>query len=280
MRRKLPFLLLFVLVACSFVVVKQFDSHATVSSARLATRSESEFRHGTHVPHPSELPAQVKSPEKVTTTEYVETLKEISLQAPPVPQAPVIDLAIPWAATTSPATELPPPAVIANEAVDPPAPQAPLVPTPPLDRVVAKKPVNLWSIHIEQHDGKDVVRAAIGKKNGIRIACDRVNLQTANDFFQAQGNVLLAGDNLECRCEKLTIRLNEDCLFLEGKAQVGLMRPSAASASQPLLVELKGEQFSLRWPDLRVEASAPQPPAVEVLTEPKVVGPDTPKTSE
>ena len=149
--------------------------------------------------------------------------------------------------------------------------------------------MNIWSIHVEQADGKSVVRASIGKKGAIKIICDQVNLQTASDFFQAQGKVIVSGENVQCRCEKLSINLNEDRLLLEGKAEIGILKhqsdaaeeakakpdddkndlaakeepkdengplekvqPSRGSAPRSFLVELKAEQFSLRWPDMHI----------------------------
>jgi hypothetical protein len=224
--------------------------------------------------------AVIKLPETVTTAEYVETLKAPSQSSPQTPPLPSLELPpMPSARIPEPSREPTLPAVVISDKITPLA-----VPPPPPDPIIpssgvtaAKKPLNLWLIQIEQTDGKDVVRATIGKRAGIKITCDRVDLQTVNDFFQAQGNVVLSGNDLQCRCEKLTIRLNEDCLFLEGKAHVGLLSPKADVASQSPLVELKGDQFSLRWPDLRIETGTSQPPSGEVLPEPKVV-PDKPQT--
>ncbi|HWY85244.1 MAG TPA: hypothetical protein VNX28_00895 [Gemmataceae bacterium] len=149
--------------------------------------------------------------------------------------------------------------------------QAP-VPLPPpaviVTTVAPRKSGNIWSIQIEQADGKNIIRATIGKKSAVRIVCDQVDLQTPRDIFQAQGNVELSGEGVQGRCEKLTINLNEDRLNLDGKAEVGIYKQQgnakdAPGASQKFLLELKGEQLSLRWPDLQAKVQEPpQPPPV------------------
>jgi len=151
----------------------------------------------------------------------------------------------------------------------PPPPSAVVVTT-----VAPRKSTNIWSIQIEQTDGKNIIRATIGKKSAVRIVCDQVDLQTPRDIFQAQGNVELSGEGVQGRCEKLTINLNEDRLNLDGKAEVGIYKQQgsakdAPGATQKFLLELKGEQLSLRWPDLQAKVEEPpQPPRVSVNVNP------------
>jgi hypothetical protein len=283
MRRKLALLILFILVGVSLVVAKRLHSRAPGPPAREPLHVQLNSPLTSKTSAPPAPTAVTKLPETVKTAEYVDTFKEAPLSSPQALPVPSVEVPpIPLANVSPPSPEPTAPAVVISDKITPlavsPSP-------PPQDATLSgsggtgtKKPVNLWSISIEQTDGKDVVRATMGKRGGIKLTCDRVDLQTVNDFFQAQGNVVLSGNNLQCRCDKLTIRLNEDCLFLEGKAHVGLHSPKGEDASQPLLVELKGEQFALRWPDLRVET--PEPPAAVGPVEPKNVVPDTTKSPE
>ena len=99
---------------------------------------------------------------------------------------------------------------------------------------------------------------------------------------------MVSGENVQCKCEKLTIDLNLDRLLLEGNAEIGILRHkidfaqeaeakgddeekplvpkedlkdegrplekkdiNRPSTSRSFLVELKGEKFSLRWPEMR-----------------------------
>jgi hypothetical protein len=166
-------------------------------------------------------------------------------------------------AGTTPSMDLPLEPVKVFQAPAPPPPSAVVVTT-----VTSRKSVNIWSIQIEQADGKNIVRATIGKKSAVRIVCDQLSLQTPSDIFQAQGNVELSGEGVQGRCEKLTINLSEDHLILDGKADVGIYKEQGLAkngpvTSQKFLVELKGEHLSLRWPELQINAEemAPPPPS-------------------
>src|SRR5205807_9357925 len=87
-------------------------------------------------------------------------------------------------------------------------------------KAAPKKLANIWTMHVEQVDGRNIVRATIGKKHEIRVECDVMDYQTQKGIFSAQGKVELSGVSVLCRCDRLTINLHDDRLFLEGKVEV------------------------------------------------------------
>jgi hypothetical protein len=134
---------------------------------------------------------------------------------------------------------------------------------------VSKRTPNIWSMRMEQIEGRNVVRATIGKTSDIRIDCENMDVQTQKGLFVATGKVEISGTNVQCRCEKLTINLHGELLELEGAAKVSVRKvifkefERTAENPENILVELTGEKLTLRWPDLRVKAvnhAIPPPP--------------------
>jgi hypothetical protein len=125
-----------------------------------------------------------------------------------------------------------------------------------------KKLVNIWTMQMEQVEGRSIVRATIGKKHEIRIECDVMDYQTQKGVFVSQGKVELSGVSVQCRCDRLTINLNDDRLVLEGKAEIRTFKERKYEKEEELgnperiLLELNGEQLSLRWPDLLIKAES------------------------
>jgi hypothetical protein len=320
-----PLLFLLTLVAFAYLLVKHVSSQAPVKPPEVAARganravSAPEPTKPAHEPLITELVlpplppmATIKSAESLPLAENFTIPDSQKPQDGPnelVVSEPALPPVLPPIAVISspPVAEMPPAALTSHgKAAVPPAPS-------PAAVAPSKRSLNIWSIHVEQADGKNVVRATIGKNSGIKIICDKVNLQTANDFFQAQGKVVVAGENVQCRCENLTIDLNEDRLLLEGNAEIGILKhktdfvkereapahedkneltvqdePKGArgpaqkkeagrpTPSQSFLVELKGERFSLRWPDMHIKMDDPQPPVDGALAPPEASSPDAP----
>jgi len=101
---------------------------------------------------------------------------------------------------------------------------------------------------MEQVDGRNVVRAKLGKKTEIKITCDDLDFQSQKNVLVAKGNVGISAEDIECHCECLTIHLNEDKLLLEGKAKVNV-RPKIGEEKiqvENVVLELTGEELSFR----------------------------------
>lgn len=148
----------------------------------------------------------------------------------------------------------------------------------------------IWAFSFEQTDKGALIRAAIDKKNELTILCDHVDLQTQKGTLQAQGKVSVSAEGLQARCDKLTITLHDDTVLLDGNAEVSIIRPRPYSDQKDpdpptpeRLLELKGAQLSLRWPEIRLAATLPNsattpalqvPPAPADLTPlPRIVAP-------
>lgn len=119
---------------------------------------------------------------------------------------------------------------------------------------------SIWSFQVDPVDKRMQVRARIwwSKKKELFLECDHADLHTEKGMFQASGKVMLEGDHFEGRCDRLLIALAEDRIQLEGNAEIVLLKPQPYHAKdmkgvppdRELLVELKGPQLTLRWPEL------------------------------
>ena len=160
---------------------------------------------------------------------------------------------------TAPVPSPPPPTDLGPKALTAPYPLA--------AKDSPKKLVNIWTMHMEQVEGRNIVRATIGKKHEIRIECDAMDYQTQKGVFTAQGKVELSGVSVLCRCERLTVILNDDRLRLEGKVEVRTFKERKYEKEEEvgnpdrILLQLTGEQLSLRWPDLQIKAASLATPA-------------------
>jgi hypothetical protein len=125
-----------------------------------------------------------------------------------------------------------------------------------------KKLINIWTMQMEQVDGRNIVKATIGRKHEIRIECDVMDYQTQKGVFVAHGKVQLSGVSVQCRCDTLTINLNEDRLVLQGKAEVRTFKERKYEKEEEVgnpervLLDLTGEHLSLRWPDLQIKSAS------------------------
>jgi hypothetical protein len=139
-----------------------------------------------------------------------------------------------------------------------PEPSTRLVPIPAASQVpnnaAPKKLVNIWSMHIDQVDGRSVVLATIGKRNAIKITCDSVDYQTQKGMLQAQGKVEISAEDIRCSCDMLTIHLHENRLNLAFKAKVVLSKQKLQGevTGKEDVLELQGEQLTLHWPELQI----------------------------
>jgi hypothetical protein len=155
-----------------------------------------------------------------------------------------------------------------------PAPPQIFEPAPKIAQIVPTK--NIWSIQIEQVDAKNVVKATIAKKYDIKIVCEQVEMESQKGVLQARGKVEISDNSIECRCENLTIRLDDDRLLLRGQAQVKIsMGPEATT-------DITGEQLAVRWPDLarhKLKVDSKEPPRLHEpkSPEPKLFEPKLPE---
>jgi hypothetical protein len=125
-----------------------------------------------------------------------------------------------------------------------------------------------WSMNIEMVNGQTVVTATVNKRHEFKIVCQTLDLQTGKGTLKASGKVQITGDMMTGSCEHLAIPLHEDCLILDGAAEVRIEKMSATvSDTKPAMFEMKGAALHLRISDFapKVLQTSMRKDAVEAL---------------
>ena len=136
-----------------------------------------------------------------------------------------------------------------------PGAQDPLVPKegPPPTPAPAPKPTPVvcpWTFHLVILEGRTVLTAKTGEEVQFKVTCDRLDLKAPNGAIEASGAIQLNSAGIEGSAERLSIKLQEDRVVLDGKAHLSARRKGQQ------LMELQADRLSLRIIDGRLSDRA------------------------